>query len=195
MHYLCVCVCVYFCVCVCVSACVCLCVCVSLRVCLRVCVSVCRCWVYGREPLMFCLWMFSAPSQSHLGRFCRPSSPTSPWEHTHTSDSYYYCFSVDCNVICTLEPVCVCVCVCVRVCVQDRLLAAEASAALRPAVASLNTSLSALKRFAQTAAARPTGALELSARDLAYSLARIYMGNTHTHTHTPGLQPRPHLHG
>ncbi|XP_058626439.1 acyl-CoA dehydrogenase family member 11-like isoform X2 [Onychostoma macrolepis] len=60
--------------------------------------------------------------------------------------------------------------------VTERLLAAEASAALRPAVTSLHTSLSALKRFTQTAAARPTGALELSARDLAYSLARIYMG-------------------
>uniref|UniRef100_A0A673HRU8 Acyl-CoA dehydrogenase family member 11-like n=1 Tax=Sinocyclocheilus rhinocerous TaxID=307959 RepID=A0A673HRU8_9TELE len=44
--------------------------------------------------------------------------------------------------------------VCVCVCLQERLLA----------------------RFAQTAAARPAGTLELSARDLAYSLARIYMG-------------------
>uniref|UniRef100_A0A8C1UZ32 Uncharacterized protein n=1 Tax=Cyprinus carpio TaxID=7962 RepID=A0A8C1UZ32_CYPCA len=60
--------------------------------------------------------------------------------------------------------------------VTERLQVAEASAALRPAVTSLHTSLSALKRFAQTAAARPTGALEQSARDLAYSLARIYMG-------------------
>ncbi|XP_016312466.1 acyl-CoA dehydrogenase family member 11 [Sinocyclocheilus anshuiensis] len=60
--------------------------------------------------------------------------------------------------------------------VTERLLVAEASAALRPAVTSLRTSLSALKRFAQTAAARPAGTLELSARDLAYSLARIYMG-------------------
>ncbi|KAL1281645.1 hypothetical protein QQF64_000448 [Cirrhinus molitorella] len=60
--------------------------------------------------------------------------------------------------------------------VNERLLAADASAALRPAVSSLRTSLSALKRFAQTAASRPAGTLELSARDLAYSLARIYMG-------------------
>uniref|UniRef100_A0A8C2H3P4 Acyl-CoA dehydrogenase family member 11-like n=1 Tax=Cyprinus carpio TaxID=7962 RepID=A0A8C2H3P4_CYPCA len=59
---------------------------------------------------------------------------------------------------------------------DERLQVAEASAALRPAVTSLHTSLSALKRFAQTAAARPTGTLEQSARDLAYSLARIYMG-------------------
>lgn len=60
--------------------------------------------------------------------------------------------------------------------VTERLLAAEASAALRPAVTSLNTSLSSLKRFTLTAAARPSETLELSARDLAYSLARVYMG-------------------
>lgn len=58
----------------------------------------------------------------------------------------------------------------------ERLLAAEASAALRPAVESLRAALSGLKRFARTAASRPAGTLELSARDLAYSLARIYMG-------------------
>ncbi|XDV17151.1 hypothetical protein PO909_016550 [Leuciscus waleckii] len=59
---------------------------------------------------------------------------------------------------------------------DERLQPAEASPALRPALASLRASLSALKRFCETAASRPTGAIELSARDLAYSLARVYMG-------------------
>ncbi|XP_050974901.1 acyl-CoA dehydrogenase family member 11 [Labeo rohita] len=60
--------------------------------------------------------------------------------------------------------------------VNERLLAADASAALRPAVASLCASLSGLERFTRAAASRPAGTLELSARDLSYSLARIYMG-------------------
>ncbi|XP_067259469.1 acyl-CoA dehydrogenase family member 11-like [Chanodichthys erythropterus] len=60
---------------------------------------------------------------------------------------------------------------------EERLLAAEAFPALRPALTSLRASLSALMHFCQTAAAsRPAGYLELSARDLAYSLARVYMG-------------------
>lgn len=68
---------------------------------------------------------------------------------------------------------------------QERLLAAGSSSALRPAVSSIQTSLSGLMRFIQSAATRPSGSLELAARDLSYSLARIYMGKTYTHhTHT-----------
>ncbi|XP_077094063.1 acyl-CoA dehydrogenase family member 11 isoform X2 [Siphateles boraxobius] len=60
--------------------------------------------------------------------------------------------------------------------VQERLLPAESSPALRPALTSLRAALAALMRFCEAAAARPAGAMELSARDLAYSLARVYMG-------------------
>ncbi|XP_057187433.1 acyl-CoA dehydrogenase family member 11-like [Triplophysa rosa] len=60
--------------------------------------------------------------------------------------------------------------------VKERLLAAGSSSALRPAVSSLQTSLSGLMRFIQSAATQPSGCLELAARDLSYSLARIYMG-------------------
>ncbi|KAA0721641.1 Acyl-CoA dehydrogenase family member 11 [Triplophysa tibetana] len=60
--------------------------------------------------------------------------------------------------------------------VKERLLAAGSSSALRPAVSSLQTSLSDVMRFVQSAATRPSGCLELAARDLSYSLARIYMG-------------------
>lgn len=69
-------------------------------------------------------------------------------------------------------------------CLQERLLAAGSSSALRPAVSSLEGSLSGLMRFVQSAATRPSACLELAARDLSYSLARIYMGKTYTsHTH------------
>lgn len=60
--------------------------------------------------------------------------------------------------------------------VKERLVAAGSSSALRPAVSSLQASLSGLMSFIQTAATRPSGCLELAARDLSYSLARIYMG-------------------
>ncbi|XP_067296530.1 acyl-CoA dehydrogenase family member 11-like [Pseudorasbora parva] len=60
--------------------------------------------------------------------------------------------------------------------VEERLLAAEVCAALRPALSSLRSALSALMLFCQAAPTRPAGSLEPSARDLAYSLARVYMG-------------------
>ncbi|XP_030225753.1 acyl-CoA dehydrogenase family member 11 isoform X2 [Gadus morhua] len=47
---------------------------------------------------------------------------------------------------------------------------------LAPAVGALEGALSALGVFVEEAAARPPSYLELAARDLAYSLARIYMG-------------------
>lgn len=60
--------------------------------------------------------------------------------------------------------------------IKERLLAAEVYPALRPALSSLRTALLALLRFTETAETRPAETLELSARDLSYSLARIYMG-------------------
>uniref|UniRef100_A0AAY5EFD3 Acyl-CoA dehydrogenase family, member 11 n=1 Tax=Electrophorus electricus TaxID=8005 RepID=A0AAY5EFD3_ELEEL len=61
--------------------------------------------------------------------------------------------------------------------VKDRLHVA--SPALGPVVSRVGASLSSLAQFIQTAASRPPASLELAARDLAYSLARIYMGSTH----------------
>uniref|UniRef100_A0AAY5EMG6 Uncharacterized protein n=1 Tax=Electrophorus electricus TaxID=8005 RepID=A0AAY5EMG6_ELEEL len=58
--------------------------------------------------------------------------------------------------------------------VKDRLHVA--SPALGPVVSRVGASLSSLAQFIQTAASRPPASLELAARDLAYSLARIYMG-------------------
>ncbi|XP_062866719.1 acyl-CoA dehydrogenase family member 11-like [Trichomycterus rosablanca] len=51
-----------------------------------------------------------------------------------------------------------------------------ATPALAPAVERINSSLSGLARFIQTAATRPPETLQLAARDLAYSIARVYMG-------------------
>ncbi|XP_060755354.1 acyl-CoA dehydrogenase family member 11-like [Neoarius graeffei] len=58
--------------------------------------------------------------------------------------------------------------------VEERLRVANPT--LLPAVQSLSSSLSALARFIQTAESRPPESLQLAARDLAYSIARIYMG-------------------
>ncbi|XP_051993148.1 acyl-CoA dehydrogenase family member 11-like isoform X1 [Xyrauchen texanus] len=60
--------------------------------------------------------------------------------------------------------------------VKERLVLAESCPALRQAVLSLRSSLSDLMSFSQTVTCRPAGCLELAARDLSYSLARIYMG-------------------
>ncbi|XP_053726571.1 acyl-CoA dehydrogenase family member 11-like [Synchiropus splendidus] len=57
------------------------------------------------------------------------------------------------------------------------LLAAAADvSALAPAVKAVDYSLTELEKFMKTAATRTPGYLELAARDLAYSLARIYTG-------------------
>ncbi|MCJ8748279.1 hypothetical protein PDJAM_G00163540 [Pangasius djambal] len=58
--------------------------------------------------------------------------------------------------------------------VEERLRGA--GPALLPAVQSLRSSLSGLAQFIQTAESRPAESLQLAARDLAYSIARIYMG-------------------
>ncbi|KAG9262910.1 acyl-CoA dehydrogenase family member 11-like [Astyanax mexicanus] len=57
---------------------------------------------------------------------------------------------------------------------QERLR--SAGPALAPAVEALGSSLSALAKFIQKTATQNPEKLELAARDLAYSLARIYMG-------------------
>ncbi|KAL0979322.1 hypothetical protein UPYG_G00183640 [Umbra pygmaea] len=56
------------------------------------------------------------------------------------------------------------------------LLAADIHPSLSVAVRSVNSALSGLKDFLQDAALKPPGYLELASRDLAYSLARIYIG-------------------
>ncbi|KAM9810934.1 acyl-CoA dehydrogenase family member 11 [Neosynchiropus ocellatus] len=57
------------------------------------------------------------------------------------------------------------------------LLAAAADvSALAPAVKAVDASLTELEKLVKTAATRTPGYLELAARDLAYSLARIYAG-------------------
>lgn len=58
--------------------------------------------------------------------------------------------------------------------VEERLRVAGPT--LHPAVQSLSSSLSGLARFIQTAESHPPESLQLAARDLAYSIARIYMG-------------------
>ncbi|GAA6084574.1 acyl-CoA dehydrogenase family member 11-like isoform X1 [Tachysurus ichikawai] len=58
--------------------------------------------------------------------------------------------------------------------VEERLRVAGPT--LLPAVQSLSSSLSGLAQFIQTAESRPPESLQLAARDLAYSIARIYMG-------------------
>ncbi|XP_053332439.1 acyl-CoA dehydrogenase family member 11-like isoform X1 [Clarias gariepinus] len=58
--------------------------------------------------------------------------------------------------------------------VEERLRGAGPT--LQPAAQSLNSSLSALARFIRSAESRPAESLQLAARDLAYSIARIYMG-------------------
>ncbi|XP_064882760.1 acyl-CoA dehydrogenase family member 11-like isoform X3 [Oncorhynchus nerka] len=56
------------------------------------------------------------------------------------------------------------------------LLAAASLPSLSVAVRSVDSALSGLREFLQAAALTPPGFMELAARDLAYSLARIYMG-------------------
>ncbi|KAK0142066.1 Acyl-CoA dehydrogenase family member 11 [Merluccius polli] len=59
---------------------------------------------------------------------------------------------------------------------KSLLRAASGVSSLAPAVRTLEGALSALGEFIEEAASRPPSYLELAARDLAYSLARIYMG-------------------
>ncbi|KAJ8005680.1 hypothetical protein DPEC_G00120440 [Dallia pectoralis] len=56
------------------------------------------------------------------------------------------------------------------------LIATDILPSLSGAVRSVDSALCGLKEFLQDAAVKPPGYLELAARDLAYSLARIYMG-------------------
>ncbi|KAM9743649.1 acyl-CoA dehydrogenase family member 11 isoform 1-T3 [Menidia menidia] len=60
--------------------------------------------------------------------------------------------------------------------VKSLLAAASGTSSLSPAVNAVGGALSELEEFVQTAAAKPVTYLELAARDLAYSLARIYAG-------------------
>ncbi|XP_056273877.1 acyl-CoA dehydrogenase family member 11-like [Pseudoliparis swirei] len=59
---------------------------------------------------------------------------------------------------------------------KSLLAAASSVSTLGPAVRAVDCALSALEDFVQVAATRAPGYLELAARDLAYSLARIYTG-------------------
>ncbi|CAJ1068833.1 acyl-CoA dehydrogenase family member 11-like [Xyrichtys novacula] len=59
---------------------------------------------------------------------------------------------------------------------KSLLSGASSVSSLAPAVKAVEAALSELKDFVQVAATRPPGYLELAARDLAFSLARIYTG-------------------
>ncbi|KAM4616159.1 acyl-CoA dehydrogenase family member 11 [Polymixia lowei] len=59
---------------------------------------------------------------------------------------------------------------------KSLLAAASSVPSLAPAVRAVDGALSGLEEFVQDAVTRPPSYLELAARDLAYSLARIYMG-------------------
>ncbi|XP_048841662.1 acyl-CoA dehydrogenase family member 11-like [Brienomyrus brachyistius] len=60
--------------------------------------------------------------------------------------------------------------------VKDKLGAAKGKSALGPAVTAIDGALIRLGSFVQTFAQRPPSYTELAARDLTFSLARIYMG-------------------
>ncbi|XP_061115758.1 acyl-CoA dehydrogenase family member 11-like [Conger conger] len=60
--------------------------------------------------------------------------------------------------------------------IKIKLEAASGKQALAPSVMAVNCALSKLGQFVQAAASRAPSYLELAARDLSYSLARIYMG-------------------
>ena len=57
-----------------------------------------------------------------------------------------------------------------------KTLGVGADHALRPAVGAVNSALSTLGQFMRSAVQRPPGVMEMAARDLAYTLARVYMG-------------------
>ncbi|XP_072244110.1 acyl-CoA dehydrogenase family member 11-like isoform X2 [Leuresthes tenuis] len=60
--------------------------------------------------------------------------------------------------------------------VKSLLAEASTTSSLAPAVKAVGSALSELEEFVQSAATRPPSYLALAARDLAYSLARIYAG-------------------
>ncbi|KAG5278789.1 hypothetical protein AALO_G00102790 [Alosa alosa] len=60
--------------------------------------------------------------------------------------------------------------------VKMKTLAVEAGHTLQPAVGAVNSALSRLGEFMRSAVLRPPGIMEMAARDLAYTLARVYMG-------------------
>lgn len=64
---------------------------------------------------------------------------------------------------------------------QSLLAGASGVSSLAPAVKAVNGALSELEVFVQGAATKAPGYMELAARDLAYSLARIYTGRYHDH--------------
>ncbi|XP_030635679.1 acyl-CoA dehydrogenase family member 11 [Chanos chanos] len=59
---------------------------------------------------------------------------------------------------------------------KTRLSVAASVPALTPAVQALGEALSRLGEFVQASSHKPTATMELAARDLAFSLARVYMG-------------------
>lgn len=59
---------------------------------------------------------------------------------------------------------------------QSLLAGASGVSSLAPAVEAVGGALSELEQFVQIEASRSPSSLELAARDLAYSLARIYAG-------------------
>lgn len=63
---------------------------------------------------------------------------------------------------------------------QSLLAGASGVSSLDPTVKAVGSALSELEQFVQIAASRSPSYLELAARDLAYSLARIYAGECFT---------------
>lgn len=59
---------------------------------------------------------------------------------------------------------------------QMKTMAVPADHALLPAVGAVNSALSGLGEFMRSAVRKPPAVMEMAARDLAYSLARVYMG-------------------
>lgn len=70
---------------------------------------------------------------------------------------------------------------CVFLFLQSLLAGASGVSSLAPAVKALDGALSELEVFVRGAATKAPGYMELAARDLAYSLARIYTGRYQDH--------------
>ena len=130
-----------------------------------------RCWVFGKAPQMFCLWMCCAVWLAAQEWFFMLTSLMSryrvrEWSHQTSSvtDSWTGMW-----------------CVLVFLSLQSLLAGASDVSSLAPAVKAVDGALSELEVFVRGAATKAPGYMELAARDLAYSLARIYTGSYHDH--------------
>lgn len=74
-------------------------------------------------------------------------------------------------------------CALVLLFLQALLAGASSVSSLRPAVNAVDGALLDLQNFVEVAVNRSPSYLELAARDVAYSLARIYAGRCQTRTY------------